>query len=77
MSLLGFLLLIAAAAIHYADDGSFLFSALRVIIEPAGWFLSWNGLDTLLYDIRSKRIPFVIFEKLKQSDIIFVNDEAK
>lgn len=77
MSLLGFLLLIAAAAVHYADDGSFLFSALRVIIEPAGWFLSWNGFDTLLYDVRSKRIPFIIFEKLKQSDIIFVNEEAK
>ncbi len=72
LTLLGFVLLIAAAYLHYIDAASFLFSAIRVILEPGGWFLIWNGLETLIYDMRAKKVQYDFLEKLNGCRIRFV-----
>lgn len=72
LTLLGFLLMIAAAYVHYINAASFLFSTIRVILEPAGWFLIWNGLETLIYELKTRKVQFIFFEKLNGCTIQFI-----
>ena len=72
LTLLGFILMIVAAYVDYINAASFLFSVIRVILEPAGWFLIWNGLETLIYELKTRKVQFLFFEKLNHCNIQFI-----
>ena len=55
MSLLiaGVLTMIVESIVFYKVSPGYFTILLRIVMEPAGWFMIWNGLDFLLYEYRS------------------------
>ncbi len=51
----GLVLMVAASTISFRDQASWTGHLLLVVLEPAGWFLLWTGLDALTSrDVRTK-----------------------
>jgi hypothetical protein len=44
---------------------------LIVLLEPAGWFLFWEGLNTLVFKSRKVKPDLVFYEKMSKCEIIF------
>lgn len=49
----GVLIMIADSLIFYRARTGYFVILLRIIMEPAGWFMIWNGLDFLIYEYRT------------------------
>lgn len=55
MVLMGVVCMIAATFVaHEGPDSDILFSFLLIFLEPAAWFLLWEGMDLVMF--RSKEI---------------------
>lgn len=69
----GSLMLILAAYISVIRSEEFYFHVFLVILEPAGWFISWTGLDKLFSSagLRNSKVDF--YTKLAKSKIVFTN----
>ncbi len=65
------MLLNAAFSMHLKDTFGSLF--VRILLEPAGWFLLWAAFDFLYYDFKKLKAERNIFKKLSQSTISFEN----
>lgn len=64
MTFTGVLLLTIAAYVNFLAAKSFPYSVVEVILEPAGWFLIWNGLDTIFYETRIRRSGIGFFGRM-------------
>ena len=71
MTATGFLLLIIGAAVLHLQGESFLWSLIVVVIEPAGWFTAWNGLDCIISKSKETRPEQEFYEKMAKTEVIF------
>ena len=71
MAATGFLLLLIAATVDYYNGNEFLWSVIMVVMEPAGWFTVWNGLDQILSKSKEKRPELEFYGKMAKADIRF------
>lgn len=62
--------LITASAMFYDKEG-FLFSLIVVVLEPAGWFTTWSGLDKLFSKMLNKQPDIDFYEKMAKVEIKF------
>lgn len=71
-ALIGMLLMLIATSIifHYTEE-SFLVSFLKILLEPAGWFLFWQGLDIAVFKARERKPELIFYEKMHKSQINF------
>lgn len=67
----GILLMVSASYVSLLKSESFLMHTLLVILEPAGWFMLWTGLDDLMKSNRSQKEELDLFVKMAKSKIIF------
>lgn len=68
----GIIIMISASLILYYGSKTTIFTSFLVILlEPAGWFLFWEGLDLIIFKSKrgSKRRSF--YSKMAQADINF------
>lgn len=72
---LGVALMFGAAWLLHAQTGSFAVSFVIVLLEPAGWFTFWEGLNLLIFRTRDARPELAFYRKLAGAQIRFV-DEA-
>ena len=71
-AILGFALLVIASYVSFSQNGeSFLFTLLIVVLEPAGWFTAWFGLEELFYKRESKQPEIAFNQKMGQAEILF------
>lgn len=49
-----------------------ILSFISVILEPAGWFFTWVGLERLLYGNTEKKNDLKFYEKMTKCDIVFL-----
>jgi hypothetical protein len=73
MSLIGTLIMIFAAYLINIQEKSFIINSLRVVMEPAGWFLVWTGLDHIFYISRRKSSELDFNLKMSRAEIIFLS----
>ena len=73
LSFIGVAAMIINLYIVTKSGDTFLYSAIRILLEPAGWFLLWTGLDTLYYELGKKRKERLFFRKLSGMDIRFTS----
>jgi len=74
MALLGAVLLILATLVaHYFKDKSILFTFLLILLEPAGWFTAWTGLDQLYYTVNEKKPDYIFYEKMTRVEMTFIS----
>lgn len=63
-------ILITISATLYAEKG-FIFSLIVVVLEPAGWFSAWTGLDKLFSKMLNKHPDIDFYEKMAKVEIKF------
>lgn len=70
-TLTGFLFLFAAVFVSRINKDSLLTESMLVVLEPAGWFSFWTGLDKLFFDVPRKRESLNFYVKMAEGDIKF------
>ncbi len=74
MALLGAALLILATLIaHFFEYKNIFFTFLLILLEPAGWFTAWTGLDQLYYTVNEKKPDYIFYEKMTRAEITFIS----
>jgi hypothetical protein len=46
-------------------------TVLQVLLEPAGWFAVWFGLDQLFYGTRELAREHAFYRKMARADVVF------
>jgi len=46
---------------------------LIVILQPGGWFLFWEGLDLIIFEVQKKKPEFEFYNKMSKAEIIFTH----
>lgn len=72
MAFAGVLFLAIAAYISTLNLDGFLSHFILVVLEPAGWFTAWTGLDEMYYTVRQKRPDLDFYEKMSNAELVFV-----
>jgi hypothetical protein len=68
---LGISIMLLNSWISYRSAESFPVIGLRVLLEPAGWFLLWAALDFLFYDFTELKKERDFYKKLSEMHIHF------
>jgi hypothetical protein len=66
-----FICLICAAYISYLQPKAFPLHIIRVILEPAGWFLAWSGMDNMISASRNNKYEMDFSKKMARAEIRF------
>jgi hypothetical protein len=69
----GLVIMTINSLLSYKNYTSYLMTVLRVILEPASWFMIWNGLDFLIYEYRKAKKETEAYCALEQLKIHFQN----
>ncbi len=71
LSIAGFAMMLGATIIRTMESSEILFIVLLVVLEPAGWFSLWFGLDQIFYIAAEKRHDLTFYSKMSRAEIIF------
>ncbi len=69
--IIGMLITVAAAALGYFFKQNVAAEIAVVVLEPAGWFTIWNGLDMSVFATRGKGVDLSFYEKMQDAEITF------
>jgi hypothetical protein len=67
----GLVIMLVNLSAGYFGGTSFVVQAVKVLLEPAGWFLLWAGLDFLFYDFAELKKGMDFYKKLSGMHIRF------
>lgn len=76
MMVIGMSALLAAATISTIEDHGLWRNMLLVVFEPAGWFLTWTGLDEITTGTKPLIRKRDFYGRLKKSKIEFFSDAS-
>jgi hypothetical protein len=69
----GIILMFTTTYIFFKNPNeSLLLSFLVTFLEPAGWFLFWQGLMLVIFESRVKKPDMEFYEKMAKSEIDFI-----
>jgi hypothetical protein len=68
---IGIIIMLLNLWINYYWAPSFFITALKVLLEPAGWFLLWTSLDILFYDYAEVKKEREFYKNLSETHILF------
>lgn len=72
LTVIGLAMMLSAAYVKVEVIPTIWSEILFVILEPAGWFMAWYGLDEIFYSSASKKMDLTFYEKMvKRSKINF------
>ena len=66
------LLMIAVALTSYAAQKNW-HNYLLVMLQPAGWFLSWSGMEKILFGGKQTKIKKEFYHRLSKAKVEFVS----
>ncbi len=71
-TILGIIVMFLAATLLHEDATTSIFlSFLIIVLEPAGWFLFWEGLNLLIFVSKDKTQDYEFYETMNDSKITF------
>lgn len=70
-TIIGVFLLLIDTIIYPFHNENFLTRFIYIIIEPAGWFTAWTGLDQIYYTSRENKTDLEFYKKMSKSEIKF------
>ncbi|MBN1793184.1 hypothetical protein JW826_05880 [Candidatus Woesearchaeota archaeon] len=73
ITLSGFVLMVLATFLYDWESPLFVFSFIRTMIEPAGWFMVWFGLDQLFYTKAQNKADIEFYSKMASASIRFTS----
>jgi len=65
------LMFLASLILFYGSESNFFISFMTILLEPAGWFLFWEGLDLLIFETKKRNSEKIFLDKMVQADINF------
>lgn len=65
------LMFVATYVLFYFQKATFWMSFFVVLLEPAGWFLFWEGLDMALFTSKKEKPLLEFYKKMANSRLIF------
>jgi hypothetical protein len=65
------LMFIATLILHGGGLGIF-YSFLIILMEPAGWFFFWEGLDQVVFESKKRMPDLSFYEKMTRCEIDFL-----
>lgn len=68
------IMFIATLLIFSHAESSVIGSFFVVLLEPAGWFLVWEGLHLIVFDSKAKRPEVQFYEKMSKANIVFISN---
>jgi len=72
--MVGIALMLAASYILFKfSDKTFWTYFFIVMLEPAGWFLFWEGLHQIVFESKIKDPDYIFYEKMSRCNISFMN----
>ncbi|MBI4448201.1 hypothetical protein HY643_04415 [Candidatus Woesearchaeota archaeon] len=73
-TILGVILMFTATAIIYKGQEDNLFiSFLIVLLEPAGWFMFWEGLGHIFFESKKKKSDLDFYKKMSKCKVEFLS----
>lgn len=69
----GLIMILSAGYFSYLKADQPLMHIPLVILEPAGWFLTWTGFEQIFKSGKQSMPEFVFFGKLRRTKIVFGN----
>lgn len=70
---IGIIFMIIATILLSSSVNNTLTNFLIILLEPAGWFLFWNGMDTLIYRVKAKSPEHDFNKNMAKAEITFMN----
>lgn len=68
MTALGVAAMIGATLLHHNEpEGNLLWSFLLVFLEPAAWFLLWEGMDQVIFNSKEIDPELAFYKKMADS----------
>jgi hypothetical protein len=55
------------------EASNYIITFLAVLLEPAGWFLFWEGLDLVIFESKKKKPNKEFYTKMANARITFVD----
>ena len=71
MAIMGIAMIVVASYLLSLSSSAFWVHVLIVILEPAGWFTAWTGMDEIYYTTRQKKPDMDFYEKMARAPITF------
>jgi hypothetical protein len=71
LSFIGFIMMLIATWIVFYGDHKFIYSILKIVFEPGGWFILWTGLDILFFGSKEDRKDLEFYKKMTRAEIVF------
>jgi hypothetical protein len=71
LTLCGLTVMTFAAWLIYISAQNFPISMLRVVTEPAGWFLVWTGLEQVFYTTQKINPDLYFYKRMNKAEISF------
>jgi hypothetical protein len=69
------LMFMATLILFKYTDTQLITSFLVVFLEPAGWFLFWEGLNLILFESKRKHKDLMFYKKMSNSTIQFFSEQ--
>jgi uncharacterized protein YhaN len=73
LTIVGFILMAFATMISEMDVKNFWMTFLVVMLEPAGWFIVWYGLDQIFYAKKEHKSELDFYKKMANANISFIS----
>ena len=74
--IIAILLMIGNAVVSLQLNNNLLSSIIRIVLEPAGWFLIWISFDILYYDLHEVKKEKLLFRELSEIMIYFQSSDS-
>jgi hypothetical protein len=71
MAILGALMITVASILAFFEAENTWLHFLIILLEPAGWFTGWTGLDELHYGVKEEKPILQFYEKMVRAEIAF------
>jgi len=71
MAMIGAILIVIASVLSFFEEQYKWLHFLIILLEPAGWFTGWTGLDEIHYSVREKKPDFNFYNKMSNAEITF------
>lgn len=71
LSLTGMILMFSVSMVSLYSVQGVLRELLRVLMEPAGWFIVWYGLDEIFYLSRLQKPDIDFYSKMTHAELQF------
>lgn len=55
-------------------EATLLMTFLVILLEPAGWFLFWEGFGMVIFETKEKEHEYIFYKKMRNSTIRFISE---